>query len=301
MKEPSKLPPEDWEVKERGDTPTAEIRGDSLTVVNWLNATSKSCLLWHVNDVCFVKNAFACSSETAQIAGNISNNAHLRVNTRTPRNTTLHRSSIHSDNDTDPKHNKTRQSRTHLDQSRYCLLLLVACQWMRPIESFLTNKQTGRGSSWSSLDLETLESDVSSGKSAGAIAKDRGWPRCSVRQRVAAIRRGGDPAPRSVGGVEGRLTPELFDEIREFVEEECVRVDAVAKRHQCSHSFSGKTRALLGEMFRETLSWPALSPDVSPNDYALWRFMGVSRRPRAPNGRHDATCSHHHDPREDHW
>ena len=39
------------------------------------------------------------------------------------------------------------------------------------------------------LDLETLESDVSSGKSAGAIAKDRGWPSSIVRQRVPAIKR----------------------------------------------------------------------------------------------------------------
>ena len=76
----------------------------------------------------------------------------------------------------------------------------------------------GRGSSWSSLDLETLESDVS-GRSAGAIAKDRGWPSSSVRQRVAAIKRG-DPSPRYVGGVERRLTPELLDEIHEFIEEE---------------------------------------------------------------------------------
>ena len=38
---------------------------------------------------------------------------------------------------------------------------------MRSIESVLVNKGMGRGSSWSSLDLETLESDVSSGKSAG--------------------------------------------------------------------------------------------------------------------------------------
>ena len=52
----------------------------------------------------------------------------------------------------------------------------------------------GRGSSWSSLDLKTLESDVSSGKSAGAIAKGRGWPSSSVRQRVADLKRG-DPAP----------------------------------------------------------------------------------------------------------
>ena len=29
------------------------------------------------------------------------------------------------------------------------------------------------------------------------------------------------------------------------------------------------TRAVLGEMFRETLTWPAVSPDFSPNDNAL--------------------------------
>ena len=57
---------------------------------------------------------------------------------------------------------------------------------------------------------------MSSGKSAGAIAKDREWPSSSVRQRVAAIKRG-DPAPRYVGGVERRLMPELLDEIREFL------------------------------------------------------------------------------------
>ena len=44
---------------------------------------------------------------------------------------------------------------------------------MRSVDSLLVNKEMGRGSSWSSLDLETLESDVSSCKSAGAIAKDR--------------------------------------------------------------------------------------------------------------------------------
>ena len=93
---------------------------------------------------------------------------------------------------------------------------------MRPIESLLINKRMGRGSSWSSLDLETLESAVSSGKSAGAIAKDRGWPSSSVRQRVAAIKRG--PSPRCVGGSPRRLPPELLDEIREFIEEEHGRI-----------------------------------------------------------------------------
>ena len=61
------------------------------------------------------------------------------------------------------KNNKSRQFRAHLDQSRNCLY------------PFPLSKGMGRGSFWSSLDLETLESDVSSGKSAGAIAKDRGW------------------------------------------------------------------------------------------------------------------------------
>ena len=94
---------------------------------------------------------------------------------------------------------------------------------MRSIESLLVNKGTGRGSSWSSLDFETLEIDVSSGTSAGSIAKDRGWPSSSVRQRVAAPKRG-DPSPRYVGRSPRRLTPELLDEIREFIEEEHGRI-----------------------------------------------------------------------------
>ena len=99
----------------------------------------------------------------------------------------------------------------------------------------------GRGSSWSSQDLKTLESDVSSGKSAGAIAKDRGWQSNSVRQRVAALMRG-DPAPRCVGDVERRLTPELLDEIREFTEEERGRssVKCVSNRFTVSRTCSRK-------------------------------------------------------------
>ena len=86
---------------------------------------------------------------------------------------------------------------------------------MRLIESLLVNKGMGRDSSWSSLDLDTL--------SAGSIAKDREWPSSSVRQRVAAIKRG-DPSPRCVGGSPRRLTPELLDEIRKFIEEEHGRI-----------------------------------------------------------------------------
>ena len=64
---------------------------------------------------------------------------------------------------------------------------------------------------------------MSSGKSAGSIAKDRGWPSSSFRQRVAAIKRG-DPSPSYVGEGTRRLTPELLDEIREFIEEEHGRI-----------------------------------------------------------------------------
>ena len=66
---------------------------------------------------------------------------------------------------------------------------------------------------------------MSSGRSAGAIAKDHGWTSSSVRQLVAAIKRG-DQSPRYVGGVERRSTPELLDEIREFIEEEHGRISA---------------------------------------------------------------------------
>ena len=118
---------------------------------------------------------------------------------------------------------------------------------MRFIESLSVKKGMGRGSSWSSLDLETLESDVSSGKSACSIAKDRGWPSSSVfRQRVAAIKRG-DPSPRYVGGSPRRLTPELLDEIREFIEEEHGRISVkiVSNRFTLSCTSSRKAIRLL--------------------------------------------------------
>ena len=116
---------------------------------------------------------------------------------------------------------------------------------MRSVESLLVNKGTG-GSSGSQLDLETLESDVSSGKSAGAIAEDRGWPSSSARQRVAAIKRG-DPSPRHAGGVERRWTPELLDEMREFIEEEHGRISVrtVAIRYTLSRFCSRKALRLL--------------------------------------------------------
>ena len=104
----------------------------------------------------------------------------------------------------------------------------------------------GGGGSWLSLGLETLESDVSSGKSAGALAKDRGWPSSGVRQRDAALKRQ-DPAPRFVLGVEKRLTPELLDEIREFIEEEHGRISVkiVSSRFSLSRTISRKALRLL--------------------------------------------------------
>ena len=89
--------------------------------------------------------------------------------------------------------------------------------------------------------LGDSESDVPSGRSAAAIAKDRGWPSSSVRQRVAAIKRG-DPSPRYVGGSPRRLTPELLDEIREFIEEEHGRISLkiVSNRFTLSRTCSRK-------------------------------------------------------------
>ena len=164
----------------------------------------------------------------------------MRIHTRTAKNTTLHHPSVHSDSDTDPKHNKSRHFRTHLDQSRNCLHLLPRVCGCALLNLLLVNKGVGRGSSWSSLDLKTLESDVPSGKSVGASAKDRGWPSNSVLQRVAAIKRG-DPSPRCVGGIFRRFTPELSDVMREFIEERGrISVRTVAIRFTLSRILQSK-------------------------------------------------------------
>ena len=84
---------------------------------------------------------------------------------------------------------------------------------------------------------------MSSGRSAGACAKDRGWPSSSARQRVAAIKRG-DPSPRYVGGVERRLTPELLDEIREFIEEEHGRISVTIVSNRFTLSRTSSQKAL---------------------------------------------------------
>ena len=66
-----------------------------------------------------------------QIVENCCNNGHVRIHTRMVKNTTLHHPSMNSDNDTDPKHNKTCQFRARMDQYRNCL-------WMRSVDCWST-------------------------------------------------------------------------------------------------------------------------------------------------------------------
>ena len=123
---------------------------------------------------------------------------------------------------TPSKNTKKHRISVHIDQSRNCLYLLSRVSGCALLNLCWSTREwvvaARRRWTW-----RTLDSDVSSGKSAGSIAKDRGWPRSSVRQRVAAIKRG-DTSPRFVGGSPRRLTPELLDEIREFIDEEHGRI-----------------------------------------------------------------------------
>ena len=110
-----------------------------------------------------VKNAFACLTELAEIVGICSmmdTCAFTHEHPRT-RRCTIHPRTLHDD--TAPKHNNSRQFRTHLEQFLNSLVRL-------------DQQRNGSSQHLSALDLETLESDVSSGKSAGAIAMDSGWP-----------------------------------------------------------------------------------------------------------------------------
>ena len=170
-------------------------------------------------------------------------NGHMRIHTRTPKKTTLHHQSMHSDTDTDQK---------HLDQPRNCLFCLSrinVCALLNLCWSIREWLVAARGRRWT---WRLLESDVSSGNSAGSIAKVHGWPSSSVRQRVAAIKRG-DPSPRYIGGSPRRLTPELLDEIHEFIEEHgrnrfpCVALASVGDPHSApsarpSHPWSSQVR-----------------------------------------------------------
>ena len=85
-------------------------------------------------------------------------NGRMRIHIRTPRNTTLHHPSTHSDTDTDQKKTQITAFPYTSGSVSQVFASSFAHQWMRPIESLLVNKGMGRGSSWLSLDLETLES-----------------------------------------------------------------------------------------------------------------------------------------------
>ena len=102
-------------------------------------------------------------------------NGHMRIHTRTLRNTTLHHPSMHCDTDTDQNTTTSRQFRTHLDQSRNCLYLLSRTSGCAPLN----------------LCWSTREWVVA--------ALGRRWTRRLWR---ATCRRAGRrvPSPRTVGG-----------------------------------------------------------------------------------------------------
>ena len=122
-------------------------------------------------------------------------NEHVRIHRRTPRNTTLHHPSTHSDNDSDPKHIKS----LHFPHTSGSVSqLFVSCF---------------RHASWQLLVVPGF-GDAGVGTSAGVITKDCRWPGGSVRQ-LSATQERGDPGPRHVGEKQQLLTPELWDAIRE--------------------------------------------------------------------------------------
>ena len=170
----------------------------------------------------------------------------MRIHTRTPKNTTLHHPSTHLDNDTDQKHHKSMHFRTHLDQPRNCLYLLSrisVCALLNLCWSTREWVVAARGRRWT---WRLWRATCRRASRRGSIAKDRGWPSSSVRQRVVAIKRG-DPSPRYVGGSPRRLTPELLDVLRHFIEEEHGRISVkiVSNRFTLSRTRSRKAIRLL--------------------------------------------------------
>ena len=62
----------------------------------------------------FCEHCICVFIRNVQILRILCDNGLVRIHSRTAKNTTLHHPSMHSDNDTDPTHNKSRQFRTHL-------------------------------------------------------------------------------------------------------------------------------------------------------------------------------------------
>ena len=128
------------------------------------------------------EKTFSYLSEMYQIVQQFCNNAHLRIHTRTFRNTTLHHPSMHSDNDPDPQtHLVTRPLRTHLGQSRIsgCAPLIPCWSTREWVVAALGRRWTWR--LWRATCRRAS-------RLVQSIANGRGWPSSSVRQRVAALK-----------------------------------------------------------------------------------------------------------------
>ena len=109
---------------------------------------------------------------------------------------------------------------------------------MRPIESLLVNKGMGRGSPWSSLDLETLESADQHDCRGAQDAPFAGGRRSSVR--LSSWVRSENSSRISVKMVSHRFT--LSRTFSRFAEEMLARLALGSRRRISSTSFASATR-----------------------------------------------------------
>ena len=148
---------------------------------------------------------------------------------------------------------------------------------MRTLESLLVNTGMGRDSSLSSLDLETLECDVSSGAVFVNVLRP------SSEEILLHF---------YLGGVERRLTPEHLDDICELVDVELRQMSAkiVSHRSTLSRTCSRKGIRCLCLCVLVICSQPAWSLALSLVSHpiclqtsTLCGFLVVSRCPGEPN------------------
>ena len=192
--------------------------------------------------------------------------------TKSPRTRRMHHPSMHSKFTSIPY-------TSWISLATVCIVFFCVSCGCACVDSLLVNKGMGCGSSWSSLDLETLESDVS-----------------SASRRV--------PSPRTVGGQaavfvtvllqsngeillhvmlvvlkERRLTPELLDEIREFFDEECGRisVNIVSNRFTLSKGSPLLRLRPVGDPYWRTVTSVIVAS--SPRRcWRGWRLIGETHR-----------------------
>ena len=130
---------------------------------------------------------------------------------------------MHSDTDTDQKHHEPLHFRTHLDQPRNCLFCLSrisACALLNLCWSIREWVLAARGRRWTWRLWRATRRRASR---RAPSPKTVGGQAAVLINVLRAIKRG-DLSPRYVGGSPRRLTPELLDEIREFIEEEHGRI-----------------------------------------------------------------------------